>query len=94
MRSISDFVSRFVLLNQTTLIEDMIHNDLLEEESLYDIDSEVMEWWLVDGWLASRLAQQGEVIIETHGCHWWGRTVSGQRIALDHVVKLIYDSIC
>jgi len=30
---------------------------------------DVMEWWLIDSWLAERLKEQGEVIIEEYGCY-------------------------
>ena len=45
-----------------------------------------MEWWLIDSWLAERLKEQGEVIIEEYGCYWWGRQSSGQAIYMDGVI--------
>ena len=51
--------------------------------------NDVLEWWLVDSWLAERLQQQGEVVIEEYGCYWWGRSTSGQAIYLDSVIQSI-----
>ena len=54
-----------------------------------DTDDEVFEWWLVSPYLARELKEQGEVIIDALGCHWWGRTTSGQAIYMDGVIQKI-----
>ena len=33
--------------------------------------------------------EQGEVIIDALGCHWWGRTTSGQAVYMDGVIQKI-----
>ena len=66
-------VQNCVLKNQSTVIEEMIRANLISEEYLYPFADDVMEWWLIDSWLAERLKAQGEVIIEEYGCYWWGR---------------------
>ncbi len=48
-----------------------------------------MEWWLIDSWLAERLKRENQVIIDALGCHWWGRTTSGQAIYMDGVIQKI-----
>ena len=53
----------------------MIRANLISEEYLYPFVDDVMEWWLIDSWLAERLKEQGEVIIEEYGCFWWGRAI-------------------
>ena len=82
-------VQNCVLKNQSTVIEEMIRANLISEEYLYPFVDDVMEWWLIDSWLAERLKEQGEVIIEELGCRWWGRLTSGQAIYMDGVIQEI-----
>lgn len=82
-------VQNCVLKNQSTVIEEMIRANLISEEHLYPFADDVMEWWLIDSWLAERLKEQGEVIIEEYGCYWWGRQSSGQAIYMDYVIQRI-----
>jgi len=79
-----------VLWGQSTVIEELIQaGNLISEEYLYPFVDDVMEWWLIDSWLAERLKEQGEVIIEEYGCFWWGRQSSGQAIYMDGVIQEI-----
>lgn len=78
-----------VLSNQSTVVEELIYCEKLSCESLYDENCEVSEWWLVTSYLACKLKQQGEIIIDDYGCYWWGRTTSGQTIAMDGVMQTI-----
>ena len=82
-------VQNCVLKNQSTVIEEMIRANLISEEYLYPFADDVMEWWLIDSWLAERLKREGEVIIEEYGCCWWGRLASGQSICMDSVIQKI-----
>ena len=82
-------VQNCVLKNQSTVIEEMIRANLISEEYLYPFADDVMEWWLIDSWLAERLNEQGEIIIEELGCRWWGRLTSGQAIYMDGVIQEI-----
>ena len=82
-------VENCVLTNQTAVVDEMLNKNLLPEEYIYPFLGDVMEWWLIDGWLAERLKEQGEVIIEEYGCHWWGRQSSGQAIYMDGVIQEI-----
>lgn len=82
-------VQNCVLKNQSTLVEEMMQANLISFEYLDSFVDDVLEWWLVDSWLAERLKQQGEVIIEEYGCYWWGRSTSGQAIYLDSVIQSI-----
>ena len=79
-------VQNCVLKNQSTVIEEMIRANLISEEYLYPFADDVMEWWLIDSWLAERLKREGEVIIEEYG---WGRQSSGQAIYMDGVIQEI-----
>ena len=67
----------------------MIRANLISEEYLYPFLGDVMEWWLIDSWLAERLKREGEVIIDEYGCYWWGRLASGQAIYMDGVIQKI-----
>lgn len=82
-------VQNCVLKNQSTVIEEMIRANLISEEYLYPFADDVMEWWLIDSWLAERLKEQGEIIIEEYGCYWWGRQSSGQAIYMDCIIQEI-----
>ena len=81
-----------VLYGQNEVVEELIRAGKIDEEYMYpfvDTDDEVFEWWLVSPYLAQELKQQGEVIINALGCHWWGRTTSGQAICMDSVIQKI-----
>ena len=82
-------VENCVLKNQSTVVEEMIQANLISLEYLDPFTDEVLEWWLIDSWLAERLRQEGEVVIEEYGCYWWGRSTSGQAICLDSVIQKI-----
>ena len=82
-------VRNCVLKNQSTVVEEMIRANLISEECLYPFAGDVMEWWLVTPWLAERLKEQGEIIIDELGCRWWGRLTSGQAIYMDGVIQEI-----
>ena len=79
-----------VLWGQSSVIEELIQAGKIDEEYLYPFNGEeVLEWWLVTSWLVDRLREQGEIIIDELGCHWWGRMSSGQAIYMDHVMQEI-----
>lgn len=55
--------------------------------------AEIFEWWLVSPWLARELRALNEPILKLHegyGAIWWGRTCTGQAIALDPTFYEIY----
>lgn len=47
---------------------------------------EVLEHWIVTPWFGKRLKAQGEAVGELFDFTIWGRTTSGQAIALDRVI--------
>lgn len=51
--------------------------------------SEVYEHWIVSGWLAERLKEEGHVVGEFAGLTIWGRQTTGQSISMDHVIQKI-----
>jgi len=50
---------------------------------------EVFEHWLCSDWLINKLKEQEEPILETDLETWWGRTCTGQSIALDPNIQLL-----
>lgn len=55
-----------------------------------DYIREIYEWWAVDSWFGRKLAERGEHVVDgEHGGSMWGRTCTGQAIALDCVVRAI-----
>ena len=59
------------------------------EDMDFDELPEVYEWWGVSKWLAEKLKEQGEVIIDDYLCDIWGRQTTGQAILLDSVISRI-----
>ena len=53
----------------------------------YD-EVEVYEYWAVSGWLAEKLTERGEIVIDNYP-HVWGRQTTGQAITLDGVIRNI-----
>lgn len=66
-------VENCVQTNQTAVVDEMLNKHLLPAEYIYPFIGDVMEWWLIDSWLAERLKRENQVIIDALGCHWWGR---------------------
>ena len=55
--------------------------------------NEPLEWWVVDSWLAGKLLEIGEVIIDNDYGYWWGRTCSGQSIVLDGTFYQLFENM-
>lgn len=51
--------------------------------------TDALEFWAVTKWFAEKLDEQGESTADILGFHIWGRTCSGQSIAMDHVIRKI-----
>lgn len=52
---------------------------------------EVFEYWFVSDFLGEKLEAKGEMIAHDFFGHTvWGRTCTGQAIAMDHVIREIY----
>lgn len=93
MKAEQELVRNHVLYAQGSVVEHLLKTDECLIDYIFNLeDAEVMEWWLVTDWLAERLKEQGEVIIDDYGCCWWGRTCSGQAIYMDAVMTDIVRS--
>ena len=69
-------------------------NDLMEVQVQFndeDYPDEALEHWLVSTWLANRLREEGEMVIDFMDLTIWGRTTSGQAIYIDSVIEDIFN---
>lgn len=62
--------------------------ELCEDNNIDPYEWEVYEHWIVSPWLAEKLAEKGERIEpDFFGLAVWGRTTTGQGIAMDGVIR-------
>jgi predicted Zn-ribbon and HTH transcriptional regulator len=54
---------------------------------------EIFEWWIVTEWLAKKLQDKGEAILDWGNNFYWGRTCTGQAILLDGVISEICEEM-
>lgn len=52
-------------------------------------DAEIYEWYSVSGWLASKLKDIGECVLDNGYGTWWGRTCTGQALIMDGTLQEI-----
>lgn len=50
---------------------------------------EIFEFWVVDNWFANRLAERGEAVSDLFDFKIWGRSTTGQAIAMDYLILSI-----
>ena len=87
--TVKRLVENCVLMYLSAVVDEMINRNLMTAEYIYPFLGDVMEWWLIDSWLAERLKRENQVIIEEYGCCWWGRLASGQAVCMDSVIQKI-----
>ncbi len=63
-------------LNPITAVNkiDLLQKDLRLLEDAKPLPKNALEWWLVPYWLAERLKERDEVVLQILGCNWWGRS--------------------
>ena len=59
-------------------------------DSLEDYRQEIFEHWVIEDYLARKLREHGETVVEVLGLTIWARPSTGQSIALDYVIQKIY----
>jgi hypothetical protein len=79
---------------QDVMCEDMKYwQDFIEDQDIVDLaeyEMEALEFWIVDERFREKLAEKGEATMEEFfGMPVWGRTTSGQGIAMDAIVAEI-----
>ena len=65
--------------------------DLAEKNGFEAEPHEIYEWWLVSDFLSYKLNQFEQPVLKTPYGTWWGRTCTGQSIALDYVIREIVE---
>jgi len=67
-----------------------------EDAEMEDSDeyTEIFEHWIVSDWLGNKLTEEGELVVEFMGFTIWGRTTTGQSIALDSVIQRLGGEYC
>jgi Protein of unknown function (DUF3768). len=93
------YLKSYIIINQNHLVDSVLKQEgsnlgieIDNIVNLYDEDEEiqeVLEWWLVDRWLADQLEQIGEPVLHADCGDYWGRTCSGQSIILDGTLQKI-----
>lgn len=72
----------------------MTAEEACEYSGIEPYDREIYEHWIVSDWLAEKLEAKGERIdSDFHGLTVWGRTTTGQGIAMDSVIEEIYRDV-
>jgi len=93
-REVLHDVSQLVqeLMTQEKYCEDL--SGLFGEEDAEGNMPEVFEYWLVTPWLAEKLKEQGELVVEDfYNLVIWGRQTTGQVIYADGVIGRIVKKI-
>lgn len=62
-------------------------------EDAEEMNNEIYEWWVVTGWLGSKLMEQGETVLSDGNNIYWGRCTTGQAILLDSVITKICEDL-
>jgi hypothetical protein len=89
-----------IYLCQSSLVEKCFESSLFcidDIENINDAETdeyqEVFEWWAISNWLAEKLKEHQEPILDNDYGTWWGRTCTGQAIKMDSVIEDIAESI-
>lgn len=72
--------------------EDVLDLTVRPDPEYPDEPLEVFEHWIVDRWLADELKKRGETVGELFGLRIWGRATTGQFIAMDEVIRAIFNA--
>lgn len=94
-RILAKFVDREIIMLASSLVDDLLEKELIsydDYENYYDKDDEpqeIFEHWFVTEYLYRKLKELGEPVIDSNYGYIWGRTTTGQSIALDSVIETI-----
>jgi hypothetical protein len=87
-----DAIENYYIADEATA-QDYGYDSLAAMQEAGADQQEIFEWWLVSNWLYERLRAAGEPVIDSDYGYLWGRTCTGQAIALDSVIERIYDEL-
>jgi len=89
-----------IYLCQSSLVEKCFEQSLFSIEDIENLNDEetdeyqeIFEWWAISNWLSNRLREHNEPILDNDYGTWWGRTTTGQAIAMDYAMEKIAESI-
>lgn len=93
---------RFTLLKQLEEDDCDIPNTLRQLDELDaeiggldatgDCEQEVLQWWTCTSWIAEKLIEKGEVVMDNNYGTWWGRSECGGEVYMDTVIRQICSS--
>lgn len=69
---------------------DNYYNEYIEHLRDQQEMQDVMQWFIVSDWLASKLIEIGEPVLSTDNHTLWGRTCYGQSLELDGTLQKVY----
>lgn len=72
---------------------DNYYNDYIEHLREDAEIQDIMQWLIVSDYLARKLIEIGEPVLETDSHYIWGRTCCGQSIELDGTFQKIYQGL-
>jgi len=86
-----------IYLCQSSLVEKCFEQSLFSIEDIENLnDAETDEYQEIfngANWLADKLKEHQEPILDNDYGTWWGRTCTGQAIKMDSVIEDIAESI-
>lgn len=91
MTNLDLIVNRHILSNHTMLIMDLLKHGLVSYDDVINssADKEIYEFWEVSDWLAKKLIQHNEPVLESDYGYFWGRCCTGQAIEMDGIIQEI-----
>jgi hypothetical protein len=72
---------------------DNYYNEYIESLKDDQLPQDVMQWFIVSDYLAKKLSEIGEPILNTNNHNLWGRTCCGQSIELDGTFQNIFRNL-
>jgi hypothetical protein len=93
-------VSEDIYICQSSLIEKCFESSLFSIEDIENLNDEetdeyreIFEWWSISNWLAEKLREHKQPILENDYGTWWGRCTTGQAIKMDGVIEEIANNL-
>lgn len=83
------FIDQNIAACQSHLVEELFKREIFSFEEIQNLfyrnePREIYEWYLIgNSWAKEKLLKLNEPILDTVFGTWWGRTCTGQHIALD-----------
>lgn len=82
----------YIDINNDAIVCPYCHSNL-DADSLDLQLAEIYEYWLVSPYFGEKLRERGAPVLERFGAWVWGRTSTGQAIALDGIVHKIVNDV-